>query len=272
MSASVKVDIRATGDYTGGMPRPRSFGLVASTALFTLALLGCENTYPPIPETWVDPPLPTHVPGPLPAASFDGAGAEGSLLASYESRKPRDAEEISTWMLPFQAKTMVVELLIAAAKDDPRLLVPLLGEYARWGAPTRHEPEARPIITKDDPLGEEFLAAFRNAASRFSPKASYSCAPMQPGWQMFVTSGAEPIWCTYSSSDGFDIIGLRLVVEGGAVKTDYVGFFPERPEAPINWYDHGDPPPLTPYLKVPVSLTLPELMPDGSNPVVAKPR
>ena len=93
---------------------------------------------------------------------------------------------------------------------------------------------------------------------------------MQPGWQMFATSGAEPVWCFYNSNDKFDMIGIRLIVEGGRVTTDYVGFFPERPYAAIRMPHVGDPPPPTPYLKKPVELKLPELMPNGTNPVIEK--
>ncbi|HLT39812.1 MAG TPA: hypothetical protein VK034_26200 [Enhygromyxa sp.] len=175
-------------------------------------------------------------------------------------------------MLPFQSKTMAVELLIAAAKDDPERMLSLMTQSARWGLPDRRELRARPISTEDDPLGLEFLAAFRKASSRFSKKASFTCTPLQPGWQTFATSGAEPVWCMYNSADNLDIIGIRMVVEGGRVKTDYVGFFPERQSAPSHVANAGDAPPLTPYVKRPVDLTLPDLMPDGSNPVVERRR
>lgn len=255
------------------MSRLRLSGLTASAALFATVLLGCENTYPPRPETWAKPPVVEHTPRTeLPPATHEGAGPEGSLLASYAEREPRDADDFASWQLPFQAKTMIVELLIAAAKDDPERLKLLLTDNARWGLPDRRQTRARPIIHDDDPLGLEFLDAFRSATSRFGAKASFTCIPLQPGWQMFASSGAEPVWCTYASSDGLDILAARLIVEQGRVKTDYVGFFTERQSGASLVKDTGDSPPATPYLKQAVSLVPPELMPDGSNPVVEKPR
>jgi hypothetical protein len=248
----------------------RRFGITACTALISLAL-GCGERYPPMPEKWADPPKATHQPATeLPPGTDEGAGADGSLLASYAKRTYREDAEMATWMLPFQAKTMVVELLIAVAKDDPEQMAKLLSENARWGIPDRREARARPIITDADPLGLEFLAAFRKAASRFGAKASFSCTPMQPGWQNLASSGAEPVWCFYNSKDNYDMIGVRLILEKGRVKTDYIGFFPERQNVAFHMPNVGDPPPATPYLKRPPELKLPELMPDGSNPVLEK--
>ena len=59
------------------MSRSRSILAFTCTALMTLALAGCENPYPPRPEVWVDPPLPTHTPSPaLPEGSAEGQGAD----------------------------------------------------------------------------------------------------------------------------------------------------------------------------------------------------
>jgi hypothetical protein len=251
----------------------RRLGIAACTATITLALLGCEERYPPMPEKWADPPKATYQPTTeLPPGTDEGSGADGSLLASSVKRTYRDDAEMATWMLPFQAKTMVVELLIAAAKDDPTQMAKLLSDNARWGIPDRREVRARAIISDSDPLGVEFLAAFRKAASRFGAKASFSCTPMQPGWQNLASTGAEPVWCFYNSKDNFDMIGFRLIVEHGQVKTDYVGFFPERQNVAFHMPNVGDPPPATPYVKRPPELKLPELMPDGSSPVLEKPR
>lgn len=245
----------------------------ASSALLSLALTACDSRYPPIPETWVDPPIATHQKSPnLPAATYEGVNPEGSLLESYAERTPRPDAKLETWMLPFQAKTMIVEILIAAGKDDPERMLSLLTDNARWGAPDRRELRARPISTERDPLGLEFLASFRTATSRFAKKARFTCAPLQPGWQTLVASGAEPIWCSYTSSDGLDIIGFRLIIERDQVKTDYIGFFRHHQDEPTRVPNAGDPPPLTPYVKRPVELELPDLMPDGSNPVVEKKR
>ncbi|HVH99515.1 MAG TPA: hypothetical protein VM869_12425 [Enhygromyxa sp.] len=249
----------------------RRLSVLAPLALLTLSLAACQERYPPLPEVWVGSALPTYQPSSvLPPATDEGVGADGSLLESYANRTYRKADELLTWQLPFQAKTMIVELLIAAAKDDPQQMLTLLTENARWGLPDRRELRARPISTHDDPLGLEFLSAFRTATSRFSKKASFTCTPLQPGWQMFAASGAEPVWCSYTSGDNLDIIGFRLIMEGGRLKTDYIGFFPQRQTEAIRVPDAGDPPPLTPYIKRPVDLELPDLMPDGSNPVLEK--
>lgn len=246
--------------------------VLAPLALLTLSLAACHERYPPLPEVWVAAPVPSHKPSSvLPPATDEGATAEGSLLESYAKRTPRKAEELEGWQLPFQAKTMIVELLIAAGKDDAQQVRSLLSMNARWGLPDRRELRARPIVTDQDPLGLEFLEAFRKATSRFSKKATFTCTPLQPGWQMFASSGAEPVWCSYNSDDNLDIIGFRLIMENGQLKTDYVGFFRERQAEGMRAVGLGDPPPLTPYIKRPVELDLPELMPDGSNPVVEKP-
>jgi hypothetical protein len=244
---------------------------VLACTFIALSLAACGERYPPLPEVWVDPPIATHHKSEtLPPGTDEGAGADGSLLASYADRTPRKAEEMATWLLPVNAKTMIVELLIAAAKDDPELMLPLLSSTARWGLPDRRELRARSIVSKKDPLGVEFLTSFRTATSRFSKKASFTCTPLQPGWQTFAASGAEPIWCSYTSTDNLDIIGFRLVMEGGRLKTDYIGFFPEKQTVAMRVLDAGDAPPITPYIKRPVELKLPDLMPDGSNPVVEK--
>ncbi len=225
-----------------------------------------------MPKAWADPSIAPHQKrATLPSATDEGAGPDGSLLASYADRTPRPEDELASWMLPFQAKTMIVELLIAAGKDDPERMRVLLADNARWGLPDRRELRARPVFTHEDPLGIEFLTAFRNATSRFGKKASFTCTPLQPGWQTFATSGAEPVWCSYTSNDNLDIIGFRLIMVGGRLETDYIGFFPQRQTQAIRVPDAGDPPPLTPYVKRPVNLELPELMPDGSNPVLKKP-
>jgi|GEM_PF-2623700 len=252
---------------------PRRLSVLASFALLSLALAACEPRNPPIPEVWADPSIPEYQPSStLPPATGEGATPDGSLLESYAARTYRSEADLRNWMLPFQAKTMDVELLIAAAKDDPERMALLLAPNARWGAPDRRELRARPIVTKQDPLGLEFLQAFRTASSRFGKKASFSCTPLQPGWQTLVASGAEPEWCMYVSNDQLDIISFRMIMIGDRLKTDYVGFYPEREAAAVRTIGAGSPPPMTPYIKRPVSLELPELMPDGSNPVLEKKR
>lgn len=249
----------------------RQPSVLASFALLTLALTACDARYPPMPEVWANPAIAPHQKRTtLPPASAEGATAEGSLLQSYADRTARPADELATWTLPFQAKTMIVELLIAAGKDDTDRMDLLLADNARWGLPDRRELRARPITHAKDPHGVEFMTAFREASSRFGKQASFSCTPLQPGWQTFASAGAEPVWCSYTSADGLDIIGFRLIMYRGRLQTDYIGFFRERMTEAIRVPEAGDPPPLTPMPKYAVDLTLPELMPDGSNPVIEK--
>ncbi|PRP95695.1 hypothetical protein [Enhygromyxa salina] len=253
------------------MSRQRLTCVLTSAVLSALVLAGCDARYPPMPDAWEPVPVPTHTPSAsLPTATDEGAGPDGSLLGAYAERTPRQDDDVEAWMLPFQAKAMIVELLIAAAKDDPHRMNQLLSENARWGVPDRRELRARPIMHDGDPLGLEFLDAFRRATSRFAAKSSFTCTPLQPGWQMLAAAGAEPMWCSYTSADSLDIIGFRLIVEQGQVVTDYIGFFEQRQPFAIRVPDAGDPPNITPYVKLPVSLTLPQLMPDGSNPVIEK--
>ena len=216
--------------------------------------------------------VPKHQPRDLPPATDEGLGADGSLVGSYAERTPRAAEELAVWVLPFQAKTAIVELLIAVAMDEPARLAVLISDNARWGLPDRREFRARKISSDADPLGLDFMQAFRVATSRFAKKASFSCTPLQPGWQTFAAAGAEPVWCSYTSSDSLDIVGFRLIMERDELKIDYVGFFPVRMTGAIRVPTEfvGDPPPLTPYVRRPVDLEAPTLMTDGSNPILEK--
>jgi hypothetical protein len=265
--------LRTLGSAFKQLAMRRRLLVLASFVSSTLALSACDPRNPPMPEQWAEPTIAPYSPSSsLPEATHEGTGPEGSLLASYAKKDRRAVEDHRTWQLPFQAKTLIVELLIAAGQDDAEHVQLLLADNARWGLPDRRELRARPIISEDDPHGAAFLAGFRTATSRFDKGASFSCAPLQPGWQMYATTGAEPMWCSYTSQDNLDIIGFRLIVVEGRVKADYIGFFPERLEQPMRVTDAGDPPPLTPYPKRPVDLSMPELMPDGSNPVLARPK
>jgi hypothetical protein len=225
-----------------------------------------------MPEKWADNPKLAHAPRPLPEPSFDGTGEEGSLLASYATRKATSPDKMVEWSLPTNAKTLIVEMLIAAAHDDPHAVKQLLTPEARWGLPDRGELLGRPIYGKKDLLGIEFLTKFREVTSRLGKRATFNCRPLQPGWELLVAGGAEPMWCTYTSADGFDLLVFRMVTHSGDAKIDFVGFMPERPSGYVRVANVGDRPPNTPFIKTEPVLEVPPLMPDGSNPVVEAPK
>lgn len=226
---------------------PQRLLTVLACVGWTIAAVGCEARVPPIPETFVDPPLPEHTPRPLPKASHDGLGADGGLLEDLVGRQPRKDEDLARWALPYNGKTAIVELMIAAAVDDAARMAVLLADDAKWGLPDRRELQAQPVFHPDDPLGIEALTALRNTASRFAKRARFTVTPMQPGFEAFTVSGAEPFWATYSSADGLDLMTFRVRNKAGRVVIDYIGLFEERPEEPQRVVGVGDPPPEVPY-------------------------
>lgn len=222
--------------------RPRLSPL-ALTALAGALVSGCDS--PHYQPTWASKPaLAATAPGrPIPAGSFEGASR--SLLNEYESRDPVPREEPLTWALPFNAKRIVVGLLIMAARDDFRDLGLIVARDARWGIPDRRELEATKILADG---GGRFMEAFRAAASRFDAKAAFNCPPIPNQLQDYVRGGAEPMWCFYLSQDRTDVLAFKLVVEGGAAKIGYVGLFPERPNGSFAVPPGNDSPPMVPQM------------------------
>ncbi|NVB39149.1 hypothetical protein G6O69_15000 [Pseudenhygromyxa sp. WMMC2535] len=240
--------------------RPLSSSLLL-VPLAVLLVTGCERGGQLVPDAWVDAPAPTHTPRPLPEPSWDAQspGSDGSLLASYADRSPNKQEEVERWQLPWQSRAAIAELLIVAADDDPAGMGRILSSNARWGLPDRRQFQSRPVFTKDDPLGIEFLSALRTSASRFKKRAKFILEPL-PGFEMFAASGAEPVWASYFSDDGQDVLAFRMIVEGGQLKIDYVGLFVERPRGMLRVSSEiaGDPPPTIPLVKAEVSLAPPK--------------
>lgn len=256
------------GDYTSDMSR---LSALASMALVSLALMGCDRRQEPIPEQWAPTPSLSHQARPLPEGSHEGAGK--SLLDEYASRTSRDSAESASWLLPNNGKTIIVEALIAAAHDDAARMLELVTPTATWGIPDRRQLRARPVRATGDPYGLDFIEVFRNAAARFKAKASFGCVPLQPNWSMLAEAGAEPMWCTYNADDGYDLLVFRLVKFRGEVRIDYVGLFIERPTGLFPGPKAGYIPPPTPYVKLdPSDLPKPMLGRDPGGRARPQPR
>ena len=228
--------------------------LLPLAAVVSLSLLGCDASAGLVNENPVQANKPTHTPRPMPKPTHEGISEDGSLLEGYVDRSPSKPEELERWILPFQSRAAIAEMLILAGDDDPVRLRPLMTDNARWGMPDRRQTGAQAIYTDADPLGVEFLTALRSATSRFKKRARFTLEPF-PGFEMFAVTGAEPVWAAYTSDDGLDFIGLRLITERGVVKIDYVGFFTTRATGPVHMPDAGDAPPVIPYIKMPVDLS-----------------
>ncbi len=174
-------------------------------------------------------------------------GAQGSLLAAHADRDLYPQSEIDRFKLTGNAKTLAVALLTVAAKDRIEDLPELLTDDAGWGLSDAREISRRGIL---DDGGEAFLSAIRGAASRFKKEAPFSCPPIMPAMETFVSTGAEPMWCFYSSDDKLDLIVLKLVAVGGKARIGYVGLFEERPDGQLRVFGAGAPPPTRPPAKM----------------------
>lgn len=237
-----------------------SLGPVALAGL----VLACNTSHRagkvPRENTVVETPPPTPAPRPLPAGSAEGVPEH--LLHEYVDRDPATEAEIRTWQLPFQAKRIAVALLILAARDDMTGMSDLFTRHARWGFPDRREYDARPIL---DGGGREFFEAFREVASRFGRKEAFYCPPVvPPAAQLYVRSGAEPMWCAYLSRDGVDVLAFKFVYENGSAKIDYIGMAMTRGVQPRGG---PKPPPMTPQIKRgPSSMPVVQLEQSGGGP------
>jgi hypothetical protein len=211
----------------------RSLGLL----LLACALAGCSWEWEPI--DWSSPPT-TRPPKPVRTPQPVEPRADGDVLQHYVERPDISPLEPRTWELPFQAQRLAIALLIIAAKDRPEDLPLVLADDARWGYPDRRQFGAVPVFGPDG--GESFLVALRTAAQRLPAKSRWKTAPVAPGVQPFVRSGAEPMWISVGA--GADAIILRERVVGGTAQIDYIGFFVEPPAEPMHVYGRPAIPPL----------------------------
>lgn len=237
--------------------RWRAAGTAAACLL--AMTLGCDPNLPPEP-----PSRPPTVRVPEPVAAVEGETSR-NLLQAYIDRNPEVVkvrsvhaegdptrkvqvpvtweDESHTWRLPFQSKRLTAALLIAAAHDRLESLRFILTPDATWGWPDLRRPAARPVFAGDD--GEEFFQAFRKAAERLPDSADWRSFPVPPGIQMLHATGAEPMWTVYAEKTPALIV-MHLVLWRGEARVDYVGFFEELPEQPLDLGAYGPLPPLVP--------------------------
>ncbi|MGB1015163.1 MAG: hypothetical protein ACPG4T_13600, partial [Nannocystaceae bacterium] len=151
-------------------------------------------------------------------------------LHEYAERPLVTPEETLQWELPFQAKRIVVGLMIAAAKDDPSQLERVMAPDARWGPPDRREIGSKLVFDAENG-SKEFFEVLRAVAARFPGKTVFNCPPMPNAAQYYVRNGSEPMWCFYMnrSSPQADVLAVRMAINSGKPKIDFIGMFPTPP-------------------------------------------
>jgi len=170
-----------------------------------------------------------------------GEGAPKSLLAqALEEPGVPTGPALDTMSLPRQSKAVVYAAMQAAAKDDLDGLLHLVAPSATWGLPVTSQLQSTAI--EDDP--ELFIDVMRDVASRMSAQAAFRCAPiMPPALETYVTSGAEPMWCSFTSNDRHDILLFKLRTTQSRAQIEYVGMFVDKPTGPVRVASAEPPPP-----------------------------
>jgi hypothetical protein len=176
----------------------------------------------------------------------DGSSKPAESLSSlYGARTDLGLDALGERELPTLAKRLVIALISAAARDDLDTIRGLLGPGASFGLPDRREYEAWPL--DNDANLEVFAANLNLVATRFDAEAGFSCPPVQPEHTDDVTRGARPMWCSYVSADGLDVLAFRLHTIDGRGQVEYVGMFETRPTEPLVLPPtEPSPPPITP--------------------------
>lgn len=178
----------------------------------------------PVLQGMIDAPQPEPEPAPRWTPSTD---VSDSLASSYGARTNLDLANLDTRELPMTAKKIIITLLSAAARNDEALVQRLLSPGAGFGLPDRREFEAWPIAEGDNL--SIFVEALRSVASRFPADAKFNCEPIKPKYIDGVARGEHPMWCSYISADGFDLLVFRLLAINGVAHVDYVGMFETQP-------------------------------------------
>ena len=190
------------------------------------------------PAAWAKHSAPAN-PRPLPTGSFEGA--DESVLAKYVEREL--IPPTPDFVLPDKSMRLGVMLLERAAKDSVQDFERIFAADARWGLPDRRQLRGRPVLEDG---GWAFLEGFRTVTARLGKDSRLSCPALsQPGSEM-VADGKAPMWCTWVSADGLDLVVLRMAMIEGSARVDYVGFFPDRPTEPMRADGEPPPPPLRP--------------------------
>ncbi len=225
------------------MSRRMSRSLCAAVTFALLGGAGCSDYSPWPPQGGVREGVVTErQPEGLPKGQ--GEGAPKSLLAqSLEEGGVPQGEELMTLSLPRQSKGLVYAALQRAAKDDLDGLLEITADAAAWGLPVTSELES--VLVSRNP--EQYIDAMRDVGSRLSAQADFRCAPvMPPALETYVKTGAEPMWCSFTSGDRHDILLFKLRMIEGRGQIEYMGMFNERPEGPVRVASSEPPPPPVP--------------------------
>lgn len=225
-------------------------GVILGCALLAV---GCDPQQAPATEQQVAAEqLPTR-----PAVDPGEDGQSRTLLQHYRSRDlaadklaipagERLAAESTAWQLPFQSKRMIAAFLTSLARGAVDEVQYTLAPTATFGRPDSRRPHERPVFEGDNLI--EFFDGVSAAAGRFDESAKYvNPTSFLMGVQERIRSGAEPMWAYYES--GNEKLLFRFRMYGSLARIDYVGFFPEAPQEPVDYSALGPAPPMMPGVR-----------------------
>jgi hypothetical protein len=212
--------------------------------VFAAALLASGCAFSPWPPDGGEPHEHSRKSKPVKKAK-EGEAATLIQAMGKPARRPLQRNALETTRLTKDASKLVRSLLFSVAKDEFKPTRELLTSTARFGLPDVRERNARPIVENK----EIFLDQLQAAAGRFGEKAAFQCPPVMPPLDAYVSTGAEVMWCFYTSEDGLDVLTFKLRNEFGRARIDYVGFFPRKPDKPFPAAE-GWTPPVRPQSKL----------------------
>lgn len=186
----------------------------------------------PVLHAMAGVPQPVSQPAPRWAPS---PGVIDNLASHYGARTDLvlgELEQPDARVLPYRAKKLIVMLMAAAARRDEALARSLLSPGAGFGLPDRREFDGWPIAERDNLA--TLLAALGGVASRFPADAHFTCPPIPPDFEDEIARGEHPMWCSFVSADGLDLLVFRLLAIDGLGYVDYVGMFEAQPTSPLS--------------------------------------